>query len=58
MMNINPLMVLAIVGAVLLGLAVKDIVQHKRITPAAKGRLMTAVIFAAVLVWQAWQGHL
>lgn len=58
MMNINPLMVLAIVGAVLLGLAVMDIVKHKRITPAAKGRLMTALIFAAVLLWQAWHGLL
>lgn len=57
-MNINPLMVLAAVGAVLFGLAMLDIVKHRRITPGAKGRLMTALIFAAVLIWQAWQGHL
>ncbi len=58
MMHIDPLMVLAAVGAVLFGLAMLDIVKHKRITPAAKGRLMTALIFAAVLLWQAWHGLL
>ena len=54
-MNINPLMILAIVGAVLFVLGMLDVVKHKRLTPAAKGRLMTALIFAAVLAWQAWQ---
>jgi hypothetical protein len=53
--NINPMIVLALVGGALLVLAVLDIVKHKRITPGAKGRLMTALIFAAVLLWQAWQ---
>lgn len=56
-MNINPMIVLAVVGSVLFVLGVLDIVKHKRITPAAKGRLMTALIFAAVLLWQAWQGR-
>ncbi len=54
-MNINPLMILAIVGAVLFVLGMLDVIKHKRLTPAAKGRLMTALIFAAVLAWQAWQ---
>lgn len=54
-MNINPLLVLAIVGAILFVLGMLDVIKHKRITPAAKGRLMTALIFAAVLAWQAWQ---
>lgn len=56
-MHIDPLTVLAVVGVVLLALAVMDIVKHKRITPAAKGRLTTALIFAAVLIWHAWQAH-
>lgn len=54
-MNINPLLVLAIVGGILFVLGMLDVIKHKRITPAAKGRLMTALIFAAVLAWQAWQ---
>ncbi len=54
-MNINPLMILAIVGAVLFVLGMLDVIKHKRLTSAAKGRLMTALIFAAVLAWQAWQ---
>jgi len=54
-MNINPLLVLAVVGAILFVLGMLDVIKHKRITPAAKGRLMTALIFAAVLAWQAWQ---
>ena len=54
-MNINPLLVLAVVGAILFVLGMLDVIKHKRFTPAAKGRLMTALIFAAVLAWQAWQ---
>lgn len=57
-MNIDPMIVLAVVGSALFVLGMWDIVQHKRITPAAKGRLMTALIFAAVLLWQAWHGLL
>lgn len=54
-MNINPLLVLAIVGGILFVLGMLDVIKHKRLTPAAKGRLMVALIFAAVLAWQAWQ---
>ncbi len=54
-MNINPLLVLAVVGGVLFVLGMLDVIRHKRLTPAAKGRLMVALIFAAVLAWQAWQ---
>lgn len=57
MMQINPLIVLAVVGGVLALLAMMDIIRQRRITPAAKGRLLTALIFAAVLAWQAWQRH-
>ena len=57
MMNINPQFVLAIVGLALFALGMLDVIKHRRITPAAKGRLMTACIFALVLLWQAWQGH-
>jgi hypothetical protein len=54
-MNINPLLVLAAVGGILFVLGLLDVIKHKRLTPAAKGRLMVALIFAAVLAWQAWQ---
>ncbi|MBI2731825.1 MAG: hypothetical protein HYX44_00450 [Aquabacterium sp.] len=54
-MSINPLLVLAVVGGILFVLGLLDVIKHKRLTPAAKGRLMTALIFAAVLAWQAWQ---
>lgn len=54
-MNINPLLVLAVVGGILFVLGMLDVIKHKRLTPAAKGRLMVALIFAAVLAWQAWQ---
>lgn len=54
-MTINPLLVLAVVGGILFVLGLLDVIKHRRITPAAKGRLMTALIFAAVLAWQAWQ---
>lgn len=57
MMKIDPLLVLAVVGAVLLALALRDVLRQGRITPAAKGRLITVLIFAAVLAWQAWQRH-
>jgi hypothetical protein len=29
----------------------KDLAQHRRFTPAVKTRLLVALIFAAVLVW-------
>jgi len=54
-MSIDPLLVLAVVGGILFVLGMLDVIKHKRITPAAKGRLLTALIFAAVLAWQAWQ---
>lgn len=54
-MSIDPLLVLAVVGGILFVLGMLDVIKHRRITPAAKGRLMTALIFAAVLAWQAWQ---
>ena len=57
-MTINPLLVLAVVGGILFLLGLLDVIRHKRLTPAAKGRLMTALIFAAVLAWQAWQHRL
>lgn len=57
-MNISPQWILAVVGAVMLALAIKDISAHRRITPAAKARLWVALIFAAVLAWQAWQHRL
>lgn len=53
-MQIDPQVVLAVVGAVLLVLALRDVVQHRRITPAAKGRLLTAGVFLLVLIWQRW----
>jgi uncharacterized membrane protein YjjP (DUF1212 family) len=53
-MSINPQLVLVIVGGVLLMLALLDIARHKRITPGAKGRLLTALIFALVLAWLNW----
>lgn len=57
-MSINPLLVLAVVGGILFVLGMLDVIKHKRLTPAAKGRLMVALIFAAVLAWQAWQHRL
>ncbi|WP_161784301.1 hypothetical protein [Aquabacterium sp. NJ1] len=54
-MQLNPQVVLALVGGLLFVLGMRDVIKHKRITPAAKGRLMVALIFAAVLAWQAWQ---
>jgi hypothetical protein len=56
-MSINPQLVLAIVGGVLLALALLDVAKHRRITPGAKGRLITALIFAAVLAWLHWPAH-
>ena len=53
-MKINAQIVLAIVGAIMLGLAIKDWAVHRRITPAIKTRLIIAAIFAAVWFWNAW----
>lgn len=52
-MTINAQFILLAVGAVLLLLAVLDIGRHRRITPAAKARLLTAVILMAVGIWLA-----
>jgi hypothetical protein len=50
-MNIDPRLILAIVGAIMLALAFKDFARERRITPAVKTRLIVAAIFVAVLVW-------
>lgn len=50
-MHIDPKWVLAIVGAIMLALALKDLARERKITPAVKTRLIVAAIFAAVLVW-------
>lgn len=53
-MQIDPQVVLAVVGGVLLVLALRDVIRHRRITPAAKGRLLTAGVFLLVLIWHKW----
>ncbi|MBI3380493.1 MAG: hypothetical protein HY019_00675 [Aquabacterium sp.] len=50
-MNIQPNVVLLVVGAIMLVLAVKDLVVHRSLTSAGKTRLLVALIFAAVLAW-------
>ena len=50
-MAISVQWVLAVVGAIMLGLAILDLVTHRKITPAVKTRLIIAVIFAAVWFW-------
>ena len=50
-MKPDPHIILAVVGAVMLALAIKDYARERRITPAVKTRLIVAAIFAAVLVW-------
>jgi hypothetical protein len=50
-MSISPQWILAIVGAIMLGLALKDLARHRKITPAVKSRLLVALVFAAVLAW-------
>lgn len=56
-MQISPQWVLAVVGAVMFALAIKDLAAQRKITPAAKARLLLVLIFALVLAWQAWQQH-
>lgn len=51
MPQISVQWVLAIVGAIMLALALKDAVRFRRMTPAIRTRLLVAAIFAAVLVW-------
>lgn len=50
-MSITPQWILAIVGAIMLALALKDLAKHRKVTPAVKSRLILVFIFAAVLVW-------
>lgn len=52
-MHIDPEWVLAIVGMLMLALALKDLARERRVTPAVKTRLIVAFVFAAVLVWLA-----
>lgn len=54
-MPIDPLWILAAVGAILLALALKELARERRITPAVKTRLLVAALFAAVLTWHALQ---
>jgi branched-subunit amino acid transport protein len=54
-MPFKPEWILAIVAAVMLALVLRDVVRERRITPAAKARLLVALIFAAVLVWLSLQ---
>lgn len=44
-------MLLGAVGAVLVLLALRDLLQARRLTLAARIRLMVALIFAAVVLW-------
>lgn len=44
-------MLLGAVGAVLVLLALRDLLQARRLTVAARVRLMVALIFAAVVLW-------
>ena len=47
----NVSMLLGAVGAVLVLLALRDLLQARRLTLAARIRLMAALIFAAVVLW-------
>lgn len=51
MSQISTQWMLALVGAIMLGLALKDIIAHRQLTSAGKTRLVIAILFAAVLAW-------
>lgn len=55
-MKIDAPTVLAIVAAIMLVLGLADVARHRRITPAAKARLLVAAIMGAVLAWLRWHG--
>lgn len=43
--------VLSVVAALMLALAVRDLLRHRRVTPAVKARLLIVCIFALVVIW-------
>lgn len=47
--------ILIFVGAVLLVLVLKDLVRERRLTTAAKVRLLVVAIFAVVVIWNHWR---
>ena len=44
-----------VVAAVLLALVLKDLVRERRLTIAARIRLLVALIFLLVLAWHQWR---
>lgn len=51
MPHISPVWVLTMVAAIMLALGLKDLVIHRRITPALKARFLVAITFSAVAAW-------
>ncbi len=51
MLQLDAPTVLGLVAFVLILLALRDLLQARRLTVAARVRLMVALIFAAVVLW-------
>ncbi|MGE5451954.1 MAG: hypothetical protein ACM3VZ_08975 [Acidobacteriota bacterium] len=45
--------VLAVMAGVMALLGLRDVIEFRRLTPAAKGRFLIAIIFVLVLLWLA-----
>ena len=43
--------ILSVVAALMLTLAVRDLLRYRRVTPAVKARLLIVCIFAFVVIW-------
>lgn len=50
MPDLNATTILLVVGILMAALAATDLVRHRRITPASKGRLLVALVFLTVCV--------
>lgn len=46
--------IMVVVAAVLLALVLKDLIRERRLTLAAKIRLLVVLIFVAALAWNQW----
>ena len=53
-MAVSATLVLGAVAGLMLALAAADLMRHRRLTTASRTRMLVALIFALVLVWQHW----
>lgn len=52
--TLSHLWIMGVVAAVLLALVLKDLITERRLTVAARIRLIVVLIFGAALAWNQW----